>query len=333
MARTALAVQEITRNGLPPYYSPANADGHRVANDENGRAKKTVVHVKNGGGSAITAAILTAASVDGLSIADPIVTVPAGETRIIGPFPPGTYNQPDGTVHIDLSGVTGVGLISHAPNGQEWHESWRASPSRGTERPVGKMRGPNRRSWSKFNLSLGSVDISPEPDQSTSKTQKAKIALSQLLKSRENATILLDLVDETFHQMPLFVNVLVIRAGFLPLGSRWNNHFGFGVVTDHVDELIRIIALVANQSLEMQVDHQRLRLRDVVALPSGQQQAQRIAQSIDTDVNFGADATTTRAYRVLRLAAVFFTAPAAHGWARTMVLSRIRCSISGSSAK
>jgi hypothetical protein len=33
------------------------------------------------------------------------------------------------------------------------------------------------------------------------------------------------------------------------------------------------------------------------------------------------------------LPAVFFGAPAAHGWARTTVLSRIRCSMSGSSTK
>jgi hypothetical protein len=43
---------------------------------------------------------------------------------------------------------------------------------------------------------LGSVDISTQPDESANEAQKAKIAFGQLLKSRENATIVLDLANE-----------------------------------------------------------------------------------------------------------------------------------------
>ena len=52
---------------------------------------------------------------------------------------------------------------------------------------------------------LGSVDISTEPDKSRDKTQKSKIAGSQLLETREDTTIPFYLVDETFNQMSLFV--------------------------------------------------------------------------------------------------------------------------------
>ena len=69
---------------------------------------------------------------------------------------------------------------------------------------------------------------------------------------------MLDFVDETFNQMPFFVKMHIIFAQFLAFGSRRNNRFG---------------------------------LRDVVPLTSGQNKAQRIAQSIDTDVNFGTEAT------------------------------------------
>lgn len=104
MARTALSVQQIARSGLEPAYSAANADGHSVVND----GKLTFVHVKNGSGSSINVTIATPGSVDGNAIADKVVAVPAGEERIIGPFPTSWYNQSDGTVHVDFSAVTAV---------------------------------------------------------------------------------------------------------------------------------------------------------------------------------------------------------------------------------
>jgi hypothetical protein len=108
MARTALSVQSIVRAGLSPTYTAANVDGHSVANE----GKQTFIHVKNGGASPITVTIPTPGSVDGLAVADRTVNVPAGEERMIGPFPAAFYNQADGTVHVDFSAVTSVTLAA-----------------------------------------------------------------------------------------------------------------------------------------------------------------------------------------------------------------------------
>jgi hypothetical protein len=108
MARTALSLQEIIRTGLSPSYTAANVDGHSVAND----GKLTFVHVKNGSGGEVTVTIDTPGTVDGLAIADRTVAVPAGEERIIGPFPTAYYNQADGTVHVDFSAVTSVTIAA-----------------------------------------------------------------------------------------------------------------------------------------------------------------------------------------------------------------------------
>jgi hypothetical protein len=40
-----------------------------------------------------------------------------------------------------------------------------------------------------------------EPDQSSGKGQKAKIASIELVETREDAAIVLDFVDETFNQL------------------------------------------------------------------------------------------------------------------------------------
>ena len=138
---------------------------------------------------------------------------------------------------------------------------------------------------------LGSVDISTKPDQSTNETEKAEISVGQFFKSRKDPTKILDFVDETFNQMAFFVKMHIILAQFLAFGSGRNNRFGFILFDDKPDKIIGIIRFIGNQSLKIKVGDQRFALSDVVSLPPGQNKAQRIAQSVDTDVNFGTEAT------------------------------------------
>ncbi|MCB9172353.1 MAG: hypothetical protein H6637_05455 [Ardenticatenales bacterium] len=104
MARTALAVQEITRSGLTPVLTAANAGGHSIVNDD-----FTYIEVVNAGGSACTVTVQTPGTVDGLAVAERAVTVAATSGRKrIGPFPKHIYDQSDGTVYVDFSTVTSV---------------------------------------------------------------------------------------------------------------------------------------------------------------------------------------------------------------------------------
>jgi len=103
MARTALTVTQVTRAGVALPAAAANADGHSVANDGS-----VILHIVNGGGAPITVTIVTPGTVDGLAIADREVIVAASANRLIGPFPREHYNQADGTVHVNFSGVASV---------------------------------------------------------------------------------------------------------------------------------------------------------------------------------------------------------------------------------
>lgn len=105
MARTALAVQQIVDEGLAPTLTAANADGHSIQNNGNGKAFAEVV---NGGGASINVTAQTPATANGVPIADQVVAVPAGGRRFIGPWEGYPYNQSDGTVYLDFSSVTSV---------------------------------------------------------------------------------------------------------------------------------------------------------------------------------------------------------------------------------
>lgn len=103
MARTTLAVQSISRDGLEATFSAAPSDGVSFANDG-----RVLLEVYNGGGGSINVTVQTPNTVDGLAIADRVVAVGAGERYHIGLFDPDDYNQSDRTVYVDFSGVIDV---------------------------------------------------------------------------------------------------------------------------------------------------------------------------------------------------------------------------------
>jgi hypothetical protein len=54
-------------------------------------------------------------------------------------------------------------------------------------------------------------------------------------------------------------------------------------------------------------------------LPAGQKKPQRVAQGINTGVDLGAEPAPATSERLAFLSATFFAAPAAQGWARTIL--------------
>lgn len=110
MARVSLARQQLSDTGLVAAYSPAAPEGHAVEN--NG---KVILHVKNDSEVDVTVTILSGYTVNGLKLADRIVTVPAEKSAFIGPLDPKIYNQTDGMagqVAIDYSAVEGVSVAA-----------------------------------------------------------------------------------------------------------------------------------------------------------------------------------------------------------------------------
>ena len=95
--------QTIDRDGVQPTYNSVAGGGDEFSNDG-----RIVIHVKNDNASACNVTIVTPATVDGLAVSDRVVTVPAGEERIIGPFPQTTYSDANGIVSLTWSITSSV---------------------------------------------------------------------------------------------------------------------------------------------------------------------------------------------------------------------------------
>jgi hypothetical protein len=102
MAETALTVQSNSLEGLEPTYAAANADGNYFTNDG-----KTLLHVKNDDSSSHTVTVDSPTLCNQGETHDPAIAIPAGEERIIGPFPAGRFNT-SGNVHLTYDDVTSV---------------------------------------------------------------------------------------------------------------------------------------------------------------------------------------------------------------------------------
>lgn len=105
-----LTVQNVDLlNGLVPTYASAAGGGDTFPNDG-----KTMLHVKNGGGSSITLTVttqVTSQNVPGLGpvdVANETYTVANGSERMIGFFNPSRFNNASGQVAIGYSSATSV---------------------------------------------------------------------------------------------------------------------------------------------------------------------------------------------------------------------------------
>ena len=162
--------------------------------------------------------------------------------------------------------------------------------------------------------------------------EEPEVSVRQLVEPREDATEVLDLADEAFDQMTLSVEILVIGVGHPPVGARrcYRNCIA---PDDRLKELVRVVCSVCNHILTIESIYEFLSLGDIVLLPSGQPVSQRVAESVDTDMDLCTEPTSAAPEGLRCLSSSFFDAPAAEWWARTTVLSMMRCSISGSSTR
>src|SRR3989304_4532281 len=108
---------------------------------------------------------------------------------------------------------------------------------------------------------------------------------------------MLDFIDEKLRQMTLLVPVFVIIPALFPVLPRRNDHFSPSF-EEYLEKIICVIRAIGNQALKIQLGHQSCRLRDVMPLTTGQAKAQRISQSIDTHMDFGAEPASAAAQRL-----------------------------------
>lgn len=101
MPRTTITPQRAAVGGTALATEPANVDGNAVTLDA-----RRVLFVKNASGAAVTVTIPTTQTLEGLTVGNRTVAVPAGAERFIRPSAASV--QPSGAVHVDYSAVASV---------------------------------------------------------------------------------------------------------------------------------------------------------------------------------------------------------------------------------
>lgn len=107
---TVAKLVEAGLNPLSPAFVAATGGGDAIP----GNKGRTFLHAKNGSGGSIT---VTATAQQGskteeglgtLTRGNLAIAIPAGEERLIGPFPARAFNDVNGKVQITYSGVTSL---------------------------------------------------------------------------------------------------------------------------------------------------------------------------------------------------------------------------------
>jgi hypothetical protein len=98
-----LTVQTSDLDGLVVSYDAATGGGDTFDNDG-----KTVLHVKNGGGSPVTVTVAAVLACNRGTLHDSVTSVAAGAEAMIGPFDKQFFTASTGKASVAYSGVTSV---------------------------------------------------------------------------------------------------------------------------------------------------------------------------------------------------------------------------------
>ena len=129
-----------------------------------------------------------------------------------------------------------------------------------------------------------------------------------LIVTRGDGAELLDPTEEVLDQMTSFIQHFVIGSGVCSV-LFWRDHGGFsGRFQRPYHPLVRVVSFVREQRFRVHSWHQRIRPGEVVDLPGGQDDLQRITQSVHQNMDFGAQATFAFPDRLVFSG--FFLAPA-----------------------
>lgn len=107
MSVTAITSQTISLAGLKVAHAAANASGSTVVN-----TGKTMLSVVNADSGPITVTVDSPTPCSQGATHDVAVSVSAGTTQLIGPFPIGRFNDSDGNIAVTFSAVDSVTIAA-----------------------------------------------------------------------------------------------------------------------------------------------------------------------------------------------------------------------------
>ncbi len=109
--------------------------------------------------------------------------------------------------------------------------------------------------------------------------------------ARGDSPEVLELIEESFHEIALFIELLVIFTLDFTVGFWWDD-CDCAHVSCRFDNIIRIVSFIREHCLRTQAIEQLQRLCAIVSLTAGENKTQGIAVTIAGRVYFGAESAT-----------------------------------------
>ena len=114
MPRTAITVTTPTRAGVTQPSTQASDSTNGMVVQNNTGAIILEVKNNNAGTQTISFPFRASATIDGVTPADKTVSIATGVTKLIGPFPPGYYNQNGADLYVNPSIDTDLAIRAYA---------------------------------------------------------------------------------------------------------------------------------------------------------------------------------------------------------------------------
>lgn len=140
--------------------------------------------------------------------------------------------------------------------------------------------------------------------------QEGVVTRDQFVVSGCDTSELLEPIEEAFDQISGLIAVPIDGALCFAIAA-WRDDGLSARCFDGLNQGVAVVGLVGNDRLGLEVLDQRLPLCNVSDLARSHDQADRIAQRIDTCVDLGCQPTTGSADGLVLMRTVFFRAPAA----------------------
>lgn len=127
---------------------------------------------------------------------------------------------------------------------------------------------------------------SSKPDESAREMNKGQERRSEFVVSRSNAPELLETAEETLDQIAIPIEMSIERAKGAAIGTWRDNRLG-ALRFDSCHKGIGVVTLVGDDKASGLIFDQCCSLVDVGDLSSRQNDTQRIAERIDSNMQFG----------------------------------------------
>ena len=147
---------------------------------------------------------------------------------------------------------------------------------------------------------------SVEKDDSGNELNSGKEISCEFVVACGDGAIMLEFVEEALDEVAFAIECKVAIPRGFAIGF-WGNHRGDSPLSEHADQRISVVSLVAKQGNRIGAVEQLLRASQIVGLSRREHQFDRIAQGIDEGMDFGRQSSAGSADRLF---AVFFRAPA-----------------------